>query len=136
MEWEAFGHAGIRMRRDQLDSYIALVQSTAEKAKAFDVEVLCGIEAEVFPEEAHMESMDEVLAAHAWDFVLGSLHAQCYSYLRWLEIIRSRMRRRSIAIFVTRSMAYSPVVTIACRIRMSYVPRKWSTSSTRRCMRG
>ena len=85
MEWEAFGQQGIRMRRDQLDTYIKLVEGTAKKAKAFGVEVLCGIEAEVFPDEGHMETMDEVLAAHSWDFVLGSLHAQCWSYLTWLK---------------------------------------------------
>lgn len=85
MEWDAFGQAGIRMQRDQLNTYISLVENTARKAKAFDVEVLCGIEAEVFPDEAHMRSMDEVLAAHSWDFVLGSLHAQCRSYLSWLK---------------------------------------------------
>lgn len=84
MEWEAFGQAGIRMRRDQLDEYIQLVGETAELAKPLGVEVLCGIEAEVFPDEGHMETMDEALAAHPWDFVLGSLHAQCQSYLGWL----------------------------------------------------
>lgn len=84
MEWEAFGQEGIRMRRDQLDEYVALVKNTAGQAKEMGVEVLCGIEAEVYPDEAHMESMDETLAAHPWDFVLGSLHAQCQSYLTWL----------------------------------------------------
>ena len=84
MEWEAFGQAGIRMRRDQLDEYRALVQAAAE-AKLPGVEVLCGIEAEVFPDEQHMEPMVEILNAYPWDFVLGSLHAQCRSYLKWLE---------------------------------------------------
>ncbi len=85
MEWEAFGQAGIRMPLSELDRYIALVADTAKKAEAFGVEVLCGIEAEVFPDLAHMESMDAVLAWHDWDFVLGSLHAQCQSYLIWLK---------------------------------------------------
>ena len=84
MEWEAFGQTGIRMQRDQLDQYISLIGETAEAAQSLGVEVLCGIEAEVFPDEAHMEPMDEILAAHSWDFVLGSLHAQCQSYLKWL----------------------------------------------------
>ena len=84
MEWEAFGQEGTRMRRDQLEDYIALIGETAEQAREFGVETLCGIEAEVFPVEAHMEIMDEALAAHPWDFVLGSLHAQCQSYLEWL----------------------------------------------------
>ena len=85
MEWEAFGQAGIRMHRDQLDQYRSLVHDTAEKAKPLGVEVLCGIEAEVYPDEAQMESMDEILAEYEWDFVLGSLHAQCRSYLTWLK---------------------------------------------------
>ena len=85
MEWEAFGQAGIRMPLSDLDRYIALVEDTAEKAQAFGVEVLCGIEAEVFPDLGHMESMDAALAWHNWDFVLGSLHAQCQSYLIWLK---------------------------------------------------
>jgi histidinol-phosphatase (PHP family) len=85
MEWEAFGQEGIRMRRDQLDEYVALIHDAAKQAKEMGVEVLCGIEAEVFPDEAQLEPMDEVLAAHPWDFVLGSLHAQCRSYLSWLS---------------------------------------------------
>lgn len=84
MEWSAFGQEGIRMREYQLDEYVALVQETAEAAKSLGVEVLCGIEAEIFPDEKHMESMDALLADYKWDFVLGSLHAQCQSYLIWL----------------------------------------------------
>lgn len=85
MRWEAFGQAGIRMRRDQLDDYIALVADTADQAKEFGVEVLCGIEAEVFPDERELEPMDEILASYDFDFVLGSLHAHCWSYLKWFK---------------------------------------------------
>jgi len=85
MQWEAFGQAGIRMHRDQLETYRTLVQAAAEQAKPLGVEVLCGIEAEVYPDEAHMQPMDEILAEYNWDFVLGSLHAQCRSYLHWLK---------------------------------------------------
>lgn len=85
MEWEAFGQEGIRMRRDQIDAYRSLVADTARRAADFGVEVLCGIEAEVFPDEAQMEPMDEILQGYEWDFVLGSLHAQCRSYLHWLK---------------------------------------------------
>ncbi|MEM8867344.1 MAG: histidinol-phosphatase [Verrucomicrobiota bacterium] len=85
MEWEAFGHAGIRMRRDELDTYVGLVEEAAYEAKTFGVEVLCGIEAEVFPDEAHMLPMDEILAAYDFDFVLGSLHSHCRSYISWLS---------------------------------------------------
>jgi histidinol-phosphatase (PHP family) len=84
MRWEAFGQEGIRMSREQLDDYMALVKATAGQAKDFGVEVLCGIEAEVYPDEAELEPMDEILAQYDFDFVLGSLHAQCRSYLEWL----------------------------------------------------
>ena len=55
MEWEAFGQAGIRMQREELDDYVALVHETAREAAPLGVEVLCGIEAEVFPDEAELE---------------------------------------------------------------------------------
>jgi histidinol-phosphatase (PHP family) len=84
MQWEAFGQEGIRMPLEQLDDYVALVKDTAEQAKLFGVEVLCGIEAEVYPDETELEPMDEILAAYDFDFVLGSLHAQCRSYIEWL----------------------------------------------------
>ncbi len=85
MEWEAFGQTGIRMQRHELDDYVELVRQTADQARPLGVEVLCGIEAEVFPDEAHMTPMDAILAAYDFDFVLGSLHAQCLSYLTWLK---------------------------------------------------
>ncbi|NBB78879.1 MAG: histidinol-phosphatase HisJ family protein [Verrucomicrobia bacterium] len=85
MESAAFGQEGIRMRREQLDDYFALVADAAAAAKPFGVEVLCGIEAEVFPDEAELEPMDAILSAYHFDFVLGSLHAQCQSYLEWLS---------------------------------------------------
>lgn len=85
MRWEAFGQAGIRMQREELDDYVALVQRTAEQARPQGVEVLCGIEAEVYPNEAELEPMDEILAQYDFDFVLGSLHAQCRSYIEWLS---------------------------------------------------
>lgn len=83
MDWEAFGQAGIRMQRDELDTYMELVRSAVEPAKEFGVEVLCGIEAEVFPDEAHMLAMDEILQAYPFDFVLGSMHAHCRSFAIW-----------------------------------------------------
>lgn len=85
MNWAAFGQAGIRMQREDMDDYISLVHRSAEQAKEFGVEVLCGIEAEVFPDESELQIMDGVLAAYDFDFVLGSLHAQCQSYLEWLS---------------------------------------------------
>ena len=85
MEWSAFGQEGIRMRRSEVELYRAMVSEAADQARSFGVEVLCGIEAEVFPDETHLEPMDEILENYEWDFVLGSLHAHCSSYLDWLK---------------------------------------------------
>ena len=85
MEWADFGQAGIRMAREDLDIYMEMVAKAAAVAGDFGVEMLCGIEAEVFPDEGHMESMDAVLGAYDFDFVLGSLHAHCASYRGWLQ---------------------------------------------------
>lgn len=96
MEWEAFGQAGIRMQREELDDYVALVQRTAQQAKQLGVEVLCGIEAEVYPNEAELEPMDQILAEYDFDFVLGSLHAQCRSYIEWLS--KNKVKKDSMKI--------------------------------------
>lgn len=85
MRWEAFGQEGIRMRSEDLETYTSAVRAAADAAVPHGVEVLCGIEAEIFPDEAEMEAMDAILAPYAFDFVLGSLHAQCRSYGEWLR---------------------------------------------------
>ncbi|MGK0455994.1 MAG: histidinol-phosphatase (PHP family) [Zhongshania aliphaticivorans] len=85
MEWEAFGQKGTRMRYDQIEEYRKLVNDASEEARSFGLEVLCGIEAEVYPDEKHMKPMDKILNEYQWDFVLGSLHAHCRSYLGWFK---------------------------------------------------
>ena len=85
MSWEAFGQEGIRMKEKELEDYITQVGAAAIEARQLGVEVLCGIEAEVFPDESELESMDEILSNYDFDFVLGSLHAHCPSYSIWLD---------------------------------------------------
>jgi len=85
MRWEAFGQAGIRMGENELERYFELIKGAAAEGARLGVEVLCGIEAEVFPDESTMEPMDEIIERCNFDFVLGSLHAQCQSYLSWLD---------------------------------------------------
>ena len=71
MKWEAFGQAGTRMQLVELEHYMNMVSTAAIEAKGFGVEVLCGIEAEVYPDASHMEKMDIVLSNDSFDFVLG-----------------------------------------------------------------
>jgi len=79
-----FGGPGIRMRRDQLPAYLAMVAEARAYGEMIGVEVLTGIEAEVFPDHAVMKVIDEVLDAHPFDFVLGSLHHQLPAWRGWV----------------------------------------------------
>jgi len=49
MDKDDFGGSGIRMGEEQIDEYIELIERTAKYGKSIGVQVLCGIEAEVFP---------------------------------------------------------------------------------------
>lgn len=80
-----FGGPGIRMRRKQLDDYRRMVDRARECGEALGVEVLHGIEAEVFPDPEAMARMEEVLREQPFDFVLGSLHHQLEGYRDWLD---------------------------------------------------
>lgn len=80
----AFGGKRIRMPLAKLGTYRDEVQRAAQAGRALGVEVLRGIEAEYFPEEAALEEMDQVLRDYEWDFVLGSLHHQLPVYREWL----------------------------------------------------
>ncbi|MGF1449161.1 MAG: histidinol-phosphatase [Opitutales bacterium] len=82
----AFGGPTIRMHRNQLDEYRSLIAAAAEHGKSLGVEVLCGLEAEIFPDPVLMAPMGEVLRSHPWDFVIGSLHHQLPIYRAWLRV--------------------------------------------------
>jgi histidinol-phosphatase (PHP family) len=69
-----------RMRRAELPEYLAIVRAAqGEKvAGARGVRVLLGLEADYFP--GTEEYVREMLAAHPFDFVLGSVHIQNPNY--------------------------------------------------------
>ena len=71
MPMPAWYDAPWRMRRDQLGEYVAAVREVqAEFAGRLDVRL--GLEADFHPgTERYVE---EVLAAHPWDYVIGSIH--------------------------------------------------------------
>lgn len=79
---ERFGGPHIRMPRERLPEYVERVREAAELARSLNLEVLLGIEAEVYFEEEPMLEMDQTLQAVAFDFVLGSLHHHCPGYSR------------------------------------------------------
>ncbi|TVQ96311.1 MAG: histidinol-phosphatase HisJ family protein [Spirochaetaceae bacterium] len=80
MQNALFGERSTRMALGDLPRYRDMVADAREYGAQIGVEVLYGIEAEVFPDAAEMAAMDEVLASDTFDFVLGSLHHQLRSY--------------------------------------------------------
>jgi histidinol-phosphatase (PHP family) len=74
------------MHRSQLRRYRNVVLAASSYARAYNIRVLCGLEAEIFPDPVLMAPMGEILRAFRWDFVLGSLHHQLPIYRRWLQV--------------------------------------------------
>lgn len=72
------------MNTGQFPVYKSLIERAQIYGESRGVEVLFGIEAEVFPNSERLESMRKVLAAEQFDFVLGSLHHQLPIFRRWL----------------------------------------------------
>ncbi len=83
MASEAFGGPKIRMSFDQVAEYQQIVREAATFGEELGVEVLCGIEAEYFPEPGELEAMDELLRREKFDYVLGSVHPHLSIYQRW-----------------------------------------------------
>ncbi len=80
---DGFGGPRIRMDSSQMPEYQNLVQEAAQLGHTLDVEVLFGIEAEWFPDEAMLAPMDGLLAAWPFDFVIGSVHPHLPLYKAW-----------------------------------------------------
>lgn len=89
-DYPEFGTRGTRMAESDLPRYYDMVQDAAAYGAEIGVEVLFGIEAEVFPDESVMKRMDRTLEQWNFDFVLGSLHHQLRSY-------RNRIPRAGLA---------------------------------------
>ncbi len=83
MTSDEFGGPRIRMGFDQIGEYRRIVRDAADLGQTLGVEVLCGIEAEYFPEPTELVAMDAMLAREPFDFVLGSVHPHLAIYKRW-----------------------------------------------------
>jgi len=80
-----FGGKRIRMSEKQLPEYRNAVDEAREFGRELGVEVLWGIEAEVFPDPEAIARMRELIEAEKFDFVLGSLHHHLVGYRDWLD---------------------------------------------------
>lgn len=80
-----FGGPGIRMPESEWQRYLDLVEGARELGAELGVEVLRGIEAEIFPDHSLIEASLERIREANLDFVLGSLHHQLPIYQDSLE---------------------------------------------------
>ena len=66
-----------------------------------------------------MTPMDSILAEYEWDFVLGSLHAQCASYRIWLKDNKVKSDELAIDCYFRHLIdgVQSECATIVCLIR-------------------
>lgn len=85
MASETFGGPKIRMSFDQVARYRQIVREAAMLGEKLGVEVLCGIEAEYFPEPDELEAMDELLRREKFDYILGSVHPHLPIYQQWFD---------------------------------------------------
>ena len=72
------------MNVDQLNEYYDKVDHARKAGELLGVEVLCGIEGEVFPVASILEEMKDLIMSQPFDFVLGSLHHQLKAYKHWI----------------------------------------------------
>jgi histidinol-phosphatase (PHP family) len=75
----------VRMCAEELPTYTAMIEQAAVHGRRLGVEVLCGIEAEFYPDSGDMQQMEETLNSYPFDFVLGSIHHQVPIYRRRAE---------------------------------------------------
>lgn len=92
---EDFAQTGIRMSPKLLEEYKRLIAQAAEHGQKIGVEVLMGIEGEVFPNEQDMENMLKLWGNTQFDFILGSLHHIVPAYRKWL-IANNITERRAV----------------------------------------
>ncbi len=78
-----FGGPSIRMDFQQVPEYLAMLDRAKSTGDSLGVEVLRGIEAEWFPEEAELAEMDSMIAVAHFDYVLGSVHPHLEIYREW-----------------------------------------------------
>lgn len=80
-----FGGRRIRMRERDLSKYRKSVEKARDLGCELGIEVLLGIESEVFPDPEIISRMAALIEAEEFDFVLGSLHHQLDGYQDWLD---------------------------------------------------
>ena len=84
MRDDRFAQEGIRMNIAEIPLYREMVAEAREHGKSIGVDVLYGIEAEVYPDLEVMQDMEKIIQQEKFDFVLGSLHHMLPAFQEWL----------------------------------------------------
>lgn len=82
---DGFKQKGIRMQASELAAYRSAILEARQFGARIGVEVLYGIEAEIFPVSADLQAMHQLIAQEPFDFVLGSLHHMLPGFQMWLN---------------------------------------------------
>lgn len=81
-----FGGPRIRMNEDDFPQYVDWVARARELGMAHGVDVLFGIEGEIFPDKIIQNKIGDFIKNQSFDYVLGSLHHQLSAYKQHLEL--------------------------------------------------
>lgn len=90
-----FGGPRIRMPESEFPNYLAWVNQAREIGQAMGIDVLYGIEGEIFPENHIQSRIGDFITKENFDYVLGSLHHQLPSYRNHIDS-RGRMKDSEI----------------------------------------
>lgn len=82
---DGFRGRGIRMAMEDLPRYRQMVDEARQLGHSLGVDVLCGIEAEYFPDPEAMRRMSQTLRDNHFDFILGSIHHQLPIFQEFIE---------------------------------------------------
>lgn len=81
----SFGGARMRMQEADLPRYLEMVGQARARGEELGVEVLTGVEGEIFPDPAVQEAIGAVLQREPFDFILGSMHHHTAAFHEYLD---------------------------------------------------
>lgn len=92
----ALGGGRMRMAESDLPRYLKRVEKARAHGEKLGVEVLLGIEAEIFPDPKVTDRVREIVGRVPFDFVLGSMHHHTPAYQQRID--RAGLRGNDAAI--------------------------------------
>lgn len=126
----SFGGARMRMEEKDLPRYLKMVDKAKARGAKQGVEVLLGIEGEIFPNPEIQERIGAVLARVPFDFVLGSLHHHMPVFQQYIDFLGIRGNDDAIIHAYFEGMAAAPETGLFHSLSHPDVIRLYGTIST------